>query len=34
MNFYDLVDKNGKVVKRLSPIENPMLLEDTIKKII
>ena len=29
-----LVDKNGKVVKRLSPIENPMLLEDTIKKII
>jgi len=29
-----LVDKDGKVVKRLSPIENPMLLEDTIKKII
>ena len=29
-----LVDKGGKVVKRLSPIEDPMLLEDTIKEII
>ena len=29
-----LVDKNGKVVKRLSPILNPMLLEDTIKEIL
>ena len=29
-----LVDGNGKVVKRLSPIENPMLLEDTIKEIL
>lgn len=29
-----LVDRNGKVVKRLSPIENPLLLEDTIKELL
>ena len=29
-----LVDRNGKVVKRLSPIENPMLLEDSIKELL
>ena len=29
-----LVDKDGKVVKRLSPIESPMLLEDTIKELL
>ena len=29
-----LVDKDGKVVKRLSPIEDPMLLEDTIKELL
>ena len=29
-----LVDKEGKVVRRLSPIENPILLEDTIKEIL
>ena len=27
-----LVDREGNVVKRLSPIENPMLLEDAIKE--
>ena len=29
-----LVDKEGRVVRRLSPIENPMLLEDTIKELL
>ena len=29
-----LVDKEGKVIRRLSPIENPMLLDDTISGII
>ena len=29
-----LVDRNGDVVKRLSPIENPMLLEDKIKELL
>ena len=29
-----LVDRNGKVVKRLSPIENPLVLEDKIKELL
>ena len=29
-----LVDKNGNVVNRLSPIENPILLEDRIKELL
>ena len=29
-----LVDKSGKVVKRLSPIENPMLLDAKIKELL
>ena len=29
-----LVDKEGKVIKRLAPIENPILLEEDIKKLI
>ena len=29
-----LLDKNGKVIRRLSPIENPKLLEDDIIKLI
>ena len=29
-----LVDRSGNVVKRLSPIENPMRLEDTIKELL
>lgn len=29
-----LVDQNGKVVYRLSPIEDPMLLEDKIKELL
>lgn len=29
-----LVDTEGKVVRRLSPIENPMLLENTIKELL
>ena len=29
-----LVDKDGKVVSRLSPIENPLLLEDKIKELL
>lgn len=29
-----LVDKKGNVIKRLSPIENPMLLEEDILKLL
>ena len=29
-----LLDKNGKVLRRLSPIENPKLLEDDIIKLL
>ena len=29
-----LVDKEGNIVKRLSPIEDPMQLEDTIKELL
>ena len=29
-----LVDRNGNVVKRLSPIEDPMRLEDAIKELL
>lgn len=29
-----LVDRKGNVVKRLSPIEDPYLLEDTIKELL
>ena len=29
-----LVDKEGNVVRRLSPIENPILLEETINKLL
>ena len=29
-----LVDRNGNVVNRLSPIENPLLLEDKIKELL
>ena len=29
-----LVDKNGKVIRRLSPIEDPKLLEDDIIKLL
>ncbi len=29
-----LVDQNGDVVRRLSPIEDPMKLEDTIKSLL
>ena len=29
-----LVDQEGKVVRRLSPIEDPMKLEDTIKELL
>ena len=29
-----LVDKEGNVVKRLSPIEDPMRLEETIKELL
>lgn len=29
-----LLDKNGKVVRRISPIENPNILEDDIIKLI
>ena len=29
-----LLDKNSKVIRRLSPIENPLLLEDDIIKLI
>ena len=29
-----LVDKEGNVVRRLSPIEDPMLLEDDINKLL
>lgn len=29
-----LVDRSGNIVKRLSPIENPMLLEDKIKELL
>jgi len=29
-----LVDKNGKVVRRLSPIEDPMKLENTIQELL
>ena len=29
-----LVDKEGKVVRRLSPIEDPMKLEDSIKELL
>lgn len=29
-----LVDKSGNVVFRLSPIENPMIMEDKIKELL
>jgi glutathione peroxidase len=29
-----LIDKEGNLVRRLSPIEDPMKLEDTIKELL
>ena len=29
-----LVDRNGKVVKRYSPIEDPMTMENEIKELL
>ena len=29
-----LIDPEGHIVKRLSPIENPLILEEDIKKLL